>query len=431
MKYDKLLEKGMVTISFYNSKGGVGKSLMSLNTAYTYANDTEQPLRVLVIDADPQSSSSQLLRINKVLKDDPLLVRGIMDKEIKKYRELEVDKKPYVLDDLFRVNGLSVELEEKQSQKHGLYDLMNKVFTEGGNSLTDEDIKNAIVPATYDKLVRQEDKTRKLEKEYYNFDIIPSSFEMIEGEMIWVTTNDDKLKINKGNMLLTIVNKIREMDLYDVVIIDCPPALGLCSLNSLNACINGGVCIVAMADEQSLLSITRVKKTLRENRSMMVAGNGIGIIGVVMNAISQTTLNPVIKYKIKTTLNLYCFKRYIPRSVNAQKANSAGEILCHYDKRFMHYFEEFCEELTERIIFLRLRSNFIKEYINNEGKNLISQDKQDAYINALLNKGYTKKEAVSMLEGQIGEGLRKLVDENPNWKDWMSNDYEEEVYEWI
>lgn len=429
MKYDKLLENGMVTISFYNSKGGVGKSLMSLNTAYTYANDTECPLRVLVIDADPQSSSSQLLRINKVLKDDPLLLRGIMDKEIKKYRELEVEKKPYVLDDLFRLTGLSVSLEEKRSQKHGLYDLMSKVFEKGQNSLTDEDVKNAIVPATYDKLTVTKEKKRVIEKCSYNFDIIPSSFEMIEGEMDWLIRKDGKC--NTGNMLYYIVNKIKEMNLYDMVIIDCPPALGLCSLNSLNACINGGVCIVAMSDEQSLLSITRVKKTLRENRSLMVAGKGIGIIGVVMNAISQTTLNPVIKYKIKDTLNLYCFNRYIPRSVNAQKANSAGEILCHYDSRFTRYFEQFCEELTERIICLRLRNEYISQYIENEGTNLVSKENQETYIKKLIEKGRSEKEAYSLLNGQIGDKLREDIDNNPNWKDWMNTDYMEEIYEWV
>jgi cellulose biosynthesis protein BcsQ len=49
----------MRTIAFFNNKGGVGKTTLVCNLAYYLA--TEQHLRVLIIDLDPQCNSTQLI----------------------------------------------------------------------------------------------------------------------------------------------------------------------------------------------------------------------------------------------------------------------------------------------------------------------------------------------------------------------------------
>lgn len=53
---------GVKTLSFFNNKGGVGKTTLSTNVAYNFA---ERGLRVLYVDCDPQCNATQLLLTEK------------------------------------------------------------------------------------------------------------------------------------------------------------------------------------------------------------------------------------------------------------------------------------------------------------------------------------------------------------------------------
>ncbi|HEY0141317.1 MAG TPA: AAA family ATPase [Thermoanaerobaculia bacterium] len=51
----------MISLSFFNNKGGVGKTTLACNVAAFMAERSEPRLRVLIVDADPQCNATQLI----------------------------------------------------------------------------------------------------------------------------------------------------------------------------------------------------------------------------------------------------------------------------------------------------------------------------------------------------------------------------------
>lgn len=49
----------MKSVSFFNNKGGVGKTTLTCNLAFTFAKDFGK--RVLIVDCDPQCNSTILI----------------------------------------------------------------------------------------------------------------------------------------------------------------------------------------------------------------------------------------------------------------------------------------------------------------------------------------------------------------------------------
>lgn len=67
---------GIKTLSFFNNKGGVGKTTLSTNVAYNLAL---KGYRVLYVDCDPQCNATQLLLNEMQTKE---IYDGVPDPEI-------------------------------------------------------------------------------------------------------------------------------------------------------------------------------------------------------------------------------------------------------------------------------------------------------------------------------------------------------------
>lgn len=378
--YRDLLKNECPVISFYNRKGGTGKSTVSLATAYYFANNDIEKLKVLYIDADPQASGSQLLGINKSVSDDPVIFMRTLSSVSKKIRE-ENSLAPYVIDDLL---GEPTDAEKAVSEHSGLFDLMNLVVD--NIAITKEDLDNAILPAQYKREkkaleIRNEakeknisiDEVKKVEIVNYGFDILPSSEEMTDAEL---SLSADAKLTNRTVIFKKIVQAIKKQMDYDLILIDCPPSLGMVSINAINAA--DGTLIIGMPDEQSILSIAKVKKNFRDMCKLDESQKGI--LGFLMNNVSKgNPVAPIITHKIKNELNLYCFENEIPKSANATKANSAGLIYLHIDQKSKEAYKNFVHELL-----LRYRANTDWKEIRNldveKANNIIQTELKDPAI---------------------------------------------------
>ncbi|MBQ3707840.1 MAG: AAA family ATPase [Clostridia bacterium] len=137
-------------------------------------------------------------------------------------------------------------------------------------------------------------------------------------------------------------------DLYDLIMIDCPPSLSLLTVNALTAA--DGVLIPMQCEYfalegliQLMLSIRRVKDLY--NPSLAV----LGILITMYNG--RLTLTSEVLGEIKKHYGDKVLKTPIPRSVRLTEAPGFGQPINHYDKysKAADAYRDATKEILERI----------------------------------------------------------------------------------
>lgn len=329
----------MISIAMANRKGGVGKTIISLSCAYTYAQEGK---RVLLIDMDQQQSASILLGCNRTISNDPFVTKGNMSSISRKVQS----EFSNVIDDLY---GEPTEPELVVSEEKGLYNCLVQVIE--GKPLTEKFIKDQIYHPYYKvEKKKPRNSTKDLEAPEYDdypfgFDLLPSSEEMVDLELR--LSSDDSIS-NKGVILRQVVKAIEKYNLYDIVIIDSAPSLGILTINAISAA-NAGSVIIGLPEEQSIFSLAKIKSNFRD--LIELDPEQKGILGFIMNSVDRraTQVRPLVEYKIRNILNIYTFKTSIPRSAAAAKANSTSLLFPMLDNNVAKIFKELCKEILERV----------------------------------------------------------------------------------
>lgn len=174
-----------------------------------------------------------------------------------------------------------------------------------------------------------------------NLDIIPSDVDLAGAEIELVQMNNREKVVR--NILRKIVNN------YDYICIDCPPSLGLITVNALTAC--DSVLIPIQCEyfaleglSQLMYTIKLVKKHLNEN---------IDVEGVVLTMKdNRSNLGQSVAQDISKYFGKKVYKTIIPRNIRLAEAPSFGEPICVYDPK-----------CTGAIAYKALTEEFLK---NNE-----------------------------------------------------------------
>ena len=155
-----------------------------------------------------------------------------------------------------------------------------------------------------------------------NLDLIPSDVDLAGAE----------IELDQMNNREKVVRNIRKkvVNNYDYICIDCPPSLGLITVNALTAC--DSVLIPIQCEyfaleglSQLMYTIKLVKKHLNEN---------IDVEGVVLTMkdnrsnLGQSVAQDITKYFGKKV-----YKTIIPRNIRLAEAPSFGEPICVYDPK--------------------------------------------------------------------------------------------------
>jgi chromosome partitioning protein len=118
------------------------------------------------------------------------------------------------------------------------------------------------------------------------------------------------------------------LDRYDFVFLDCPPSLGLLTINAL-AAVRDGVIIPVQCEYLALEGLGHLLKTIYLIRDSL--NPGLGIAGVVLTMFdARTNLSKQVVDEVRRFFPAYVFESIIPRTVRLGEAPSYGETILAY-----------------------------------------------------------------------------------------------------
>ena len=154
-----------------------------------------------------------------------------------------------------------------------------------------------------------------------NLDIIPSSIDLAaaEIEMINMEDRESRLKFILEPMIPH----------YDYIIIDCPPSLGLLTINALTA--SHSVLIPMQCEYFAMEGLAQLVSTIRSVKKSL--NKHLYIEGLILTMFDKRNrLTHQVASEIKTHFNSQLFDTVIPRNVRLSECPSHGKNILEYDK---------------------------------------------------------------------------------------------------
>jgi chromosome partitioning protein len=166
--------------------------------------------------------------------------------------------------------------------------------------------------------VQAEDTIRETELPY--LDLIPSHINLVGAEIEMVDRNQ------RERILANSISSLR--DKYDFIIIDCPPSLGLLTINALTA--SNSVLIPVQCEYFALEGLGQLLNTIKIVRQHL--NRELEIEGVLLTmSDTRTRLSNQVADEVKRYFEDKVFKSVISRNVRLAEAPSFGKPALLYD----------------------------------------------------------------------------------------------------
>lgn len=184
---------------------------------------------------------------------------------------------------------------EKADVEHCIYDIL----------VDDVDVKEVIKPTAVE-----------------NLEIIPATIQLAGAEIELVPTISREVRLKRA--LETVKQH------YDYMIIDCPPSLGLLTINALTA--SDAVLIPVQCEYYALEGLSQLLSTVRLvqkhlNTELMIEG----VLLTMLDA--RTNLGIQVIDEVKKYFQDKVYQTIIPRNIRLSEAPSHGQPIIIYDPR--------------------------------------------------------------------------------------------------
>lgn len=149
---------------------------------------------------------------------------------------------------------------------------------------------------------------------------------------------------NREFKLQAILEQVKQH--YDYIIIDCPPSLGLITINGLTAADN--VLIPVQAEYYALEGLSQLLKTIQLVQENLKPE--LDILGAVVTMFDKRTkLSDQVMQELQQHFPNKIFSSVIPRNVRLSEAPSYGQTILEYDKwsKGGRAYEKLAEEIIE------------------------------------------------------------------------------------
>ena len=175
--------------------------------------------------------------------------------------------------------------------------------------------------SSYNLLIGDEIGEGIIETEFKNVSVIPSTIDLVAAEL---ELADEE---NREYILKTALEGLRSD--YDYVLLDCPPSLGLITINSLTS--SDSVLIPMQCEFFALEGLSQLMSTVRQVKRMY--NENLELEGVLLTMFDKRLkLTTQVKDEIEKFLPGKVFKTVIPRAVRLSESPSYGMPIHYYDK---------------------------------------------------------------------------------------------------
>ncbi|MBE6085768.1 MAG: ParA family protein [Selenomonas ruminantium] len=182
--------------------------------------------------------------------------------------------------------------------------------------------KSALDKTIYHVLIDNVPVSEVIQKTEFKVDILPANIELAGAEVELVAAISRETRLKKA------LDAVR--DNYDYILIDCPPSLGLLTLNSLAAA--DSVIMPIQCEFYALEGVAQLMKTIELVRNNLNAE--LAVEGVVMTMYdSRTKLAEQVVDEVRNSFDTAVYKTMIPRTVRLSEAPSFGQPILYYDKK--------------------------------------------------------------------------------------------------
>ena len=182
--------------------------------------------------------------------------------------------------------------------------------------------KSALDQTIYQVLIDNVAVKTVIQPTEFKVDVLPANIELAGAEVELVAA------ISRETRLKRALDTVKAV--YDYIIIDCPPSLGLLTLNSLAAA--DSVLMPIQCEFYALEGVSQLMNTIELVRNNL--NPSLEIEGVVMTMYdSRTKLAEQVVAEVRENFGDVVYKTMIPRTVRLSEAPSYGQPIIYYDKR--------------------------------------------------------------------------------------------------
>lgn len=206
--------------------------------------------------------------------------------------------------------------------------------------------REGVEKSSYHILLGDEVSEATYKTAYNNLEIIPSTTDLAGAEIELVAHMAREFRLRDA---------LSTVDKYDFILLDCPPSLGLITINALSAAET-----VLLPVQTEFYALEGMGQLLRTIELVHVHLNTKLVLeGIVLTMYNRrTNLSSQVLEEVRTHFGDTVFNTVIPRNVKLSEAPSHGEPIIEYDPKSIGAitYRKLAAELMERNPWLSLNS---------------------------------------------------------------------------
>lgn len=159
---------------------------------------------------------------------------------------------------------------------------------------------------------------------YERLEVIPSEVDLCAADVEISRTENHLQRMSQA------LRPVVESGRFDVILVDCPPSLGILTLNAFAA--SEGILVPLQCEYYALEGISMMNRVLGQLRDAGVNPQ-LDIFGVAMTMFDgRTKLSNEVVGEVRNLLGAKVFETVIPRTTKLAEAPSFGKPIIYYDK---------------------------------------------------------------------------------------------------
>jgi len=201
--------------------------------------------------------------------------------------------------------------------------------------------KQTLEATLYDVLFGRAELSKTIRRATtHSLDLLPSNSQLAAAEVELVGLVGRELKLRQI---------LSSLDHYDYILIDCPPSLGLLSINALTAADE--VLIPVQTEYYAMEGLSQLLDTIQQVRQAL--NPNLNLLGIILTMFdTRTSLSEQVQAEVERHFSGKVFTTVIPRNIRLAEAPSFGRTIHEHDpmSRGAIAYQQLAKELEERLL---------------------------------------------------------------------------------